>query len=484
LLSAFAGARIPFKDCKVPDYNHRDKELQGEDMPTMAETFLSQYREVAAQYIEARNNCLNALLPLVADDEPDHRNAARWVELCEATSRLHRDLFMGMVQITSSIVGANAQTWATYIGGIVHNETGFFDQLALVVAADARDHILGNMQEIQAYMQSLDKAWEQIISQVEETHKDEQESYKEILELVKETARQLAEDKKNWIEKSAVFGGWVSGLISKVGDLIEFLLQLHEGTGKIIEMGGELAEKSLEYWTENNRYLRERMERLLKSIEAEKGGALPIFKEIRQQVYDYWNEKGAKTSRVHLETARSSLDSWKSSRLTSGSRDDAESFSADIFTLLSSHMDKVEKAAKDFEEKWNGIFLGSLHATTQDKLTDAEQWKQDVESLLEIEFSDKAADFLSSLDEIYGKNYTEPFGKLKDAVEDLPDENEHKKEVLDAIADLREKIQSQIAERLPPLKEQIGMVQQQLSPGSPDQKAFEERMSEIENLVV
>lgn len=444
---------------------------------------LDRYREAAAQYGEARNRCLNELLQLVADDGAGSTNAARWTELCEATGKIPGYLFEEAIRILASIVGPNALTSSSQIVRARENEKDFFNSLGLVVAADARDYIVANLQELQRYTESLDKAWEQIISQVEETHKDEQESYKEILELVKEAARQMAEDKKTWKEKSAEFASALAGAIGKLGDIIEKAFDLQEGSGKIIEIAGEFLKERLEAWAKWNKYLKDKMERLLKSIEEEKGGALPIFKEMRDQVYKYWNEKGAKTSRVHLEAARSSLDSWKSSLPTSGQKDDAESFSADVFNLLSNHMNRVEEVAKDFEEKWNGIFLGPLQPTTQDKLTDAPRWKQDVESLVEVELADQAAEFLSNLEEIYGKSYTEPFSKLEEAVKDLPDENEHKKEVLDAVADLREQIQSQIAERLPPLKEQIDNVRQQLAPGS-IQKTLEERVSEIENLVV
>ncbi len=440
------------------------------------------HTEAIAQYMQSRNPCLNALLELIKDDNAGNRqNAPRWTSLCASMDRVPEDCFIAEIRILSAMVGVSPATLGEQAGRIIQTEKQFFSTLANVNVAAVRDYLVANAQDLQTYTDGLSRAWEEIKQQSEEAHQDERDSYKEILELVNEGALRLAEDKNSLREKAAEIASRVFEATGRVASIIEYILNLPEGTGDLIEKIMEFLKDRTEAWSKWNQYLAERYDKYRSLVDREKGGALPIFKECRQQVYDYWNEKGTKASRVWPNTARSSIDNWRSSCPTTGQRDDADRFSADVYKAIDEQWKKVEAVGKTFEEKWNGVFQGPLTPTTQDKLTDSIAWKQNANSLIAVGVVELAQAFLKDSDDVYGASLTEPIRQLQEAAEKLPDEVEHKGEAVQAVIALRDKIRSEVADRLKSLQEQIDKAAKQLDRNTVE-KLFDR--SDIENLVV
>jgi hypothetical protein len=153
------------------------------------------------------------------------------------------------------------------------------------------------------------------------------------------------------------------------------------------------------------------------------------------------------------DQARSSLDDWKSRYATSAQRDDAGRFSADVYSKIKDRWKSVKNVADKFEERWRGIFYGQLAPEIEDKLTDAAEWKQNVDALVSMGIVDIGQTVLNECDEIYKVNLDEPLTQLLARIENLPDEQ--KAEVKEAVEEIQEKIRSQIRELLVSLHRQV-----------------------------
>ncbi len=210
----------------------------------------------------------------------------------------------------------------------------------------------------------------------------------------------------------------------------------------------------IELSLELNPLIQERVANYRNLVQAEKGGLLRIFKERRQQVYEYWNKNGSDTSRVWLDRSRSSLDDWLSACPTSGQKEDAKRFCVEAYSLVEKHWKRVEEVGKAFEDKWSGVFYGALRPTTEDKLIDSVAWGRNAQSLNDLKIPELREAFVKSLEDVYEVSFSQPLSKLQAFVDSLPDEQ--KAQASQAVATIRQKIESDVRDRIKTLQKQIG----------------------------
>lgn len=448
----------------MSDYTKRAEELR-EDLrsidPPLPDEYLSAYRDTVDNYMRLRNDCLTALVKLVEDESESHTdNAGAWRNLCEAMSSQIESSFRSQVDLVSK---ADGQLDLPALGGkavkAVGEEKNFFARLAEANAARYRDQLVANGQDLRKFTEDLSEIWEQILGQVEGAHEEERKSYEEIAEITRKAIDQLAEADRTGKEKAEKTGAKIlswANTIAKLGGAAAGALGINipDILGPVVETGTEWGSAWLDLWAETNPLLLARIANYNSVLAGEKGGLLPVFKQCRERVYSYWNEKGTKTSSVWPDQARSVLDDWKSHCATSEQGEDADRFSSDVYSKIKDRWECVKDVAEDFEKKWSGIFYGPLEPTTQDKLTDAVWWKQSTDNLVNLQVPDVGSAFLKNCDEIYGASLTEPLEQLESAAENLPDEE--KDQMKEAVAQIKDKVQSQIAQRLAELHKRVG----------------------------
>ena len=443
----------------MSDYTGRAEELLRyleQINPPLPDEYNSAYRNAVANYMHERNDHLKQLLELVADDDPGHPgNAGGWRTVSnDAVSRMET-YFHDQLELVSRADGPND---LPALGGaavrVVDEERQFFSRLADVNAALMRDRLVVNAKELREYSEQLGEIWKRIGSDVEGSNERQRESYKEIVEIAKEEAETLAKAHRTFREKAEKVGASIIFIGTKVIGPIDSILGL--GLPDAITGAGDVGEylaAYVDHLAETHRRLVARTQNYLSFLEEEKGGLLPVFRQCRQQVYSYWNEKGTKTSSVWPDQARSSLDDWKSRCATSAQRDDADRFSADVYSKIKDRWDSVKRVADEFEEKWRGIFYGQLAPQIEDKLTDAIQWRQNADNLVSAGMVEIGQTVLADCDRIYSANLDEPFKQLVSAVESLPEER--KAEAREALEKLQENIGTQIGGIMAALHKQV-----------------------------
>lgn len=451
--------------------------------PPLPDEYYSAYRDAVGNYMSMRNGCLNALLELVADESTGNTdNASRWRTLCSDALSGIEGCFRDQLELVSKIDGPND---LPALGGVavraVDEEKQFFTRLADVNAAAMRDRLVCNAEELKQYTEQLGDIWERIMSDVEDSNKEQRASYDEIVALAKKAVNQLAEADRTQKEKAEKTGSKILWYASKLAGPVATALNipipdLAQSTFDILTEWGSAY---LDLWTEIHPQLLTRLANYRSALSREEGGVLPVFRQCREQVHSYWNERGTRVSSVWPDLARASLDDWKSRCATSAQRDDADRFSADVYSKIKDRWRCVKDVADDFEKKWTGVFYGALAPTTQDQLTDAPHWKESCDALVSMEISEIGRAFLNNCDEIYGASLSDPIAQLKSAADNLPDEP--KAQVKEAIQKIEEKIQSEIKDRIAALHQGIGKTLDWFTPDSIRQ-TFDR--SELEKLIV
>jgi len=224
----------------------------------------------------------------------------------------------------------------------------------------------------------------------------------------------------------------------------------------------------MEEWVAWNKYLQERMQSYLDLLKVQEGVILPALKGARDQVYSYWNENGTKTSRVWIDLTRESLDSWENGLITDGQKSDGHEFSKSIYDAIQTQWKDVESIGKSFEEKWEGVFLGPLKASVQDKLSDAIAWKESASALLSVGVIELAEAYFKDVDEIYSSLLEEPLRKLQEDADRLLEGRQGEKSVaaMQALSDVRSRVTSELADRFKAYVEVIKESYKPLEPGN------------------
>jgi hypothetical protein len=422
----------------------------------------------ADSYVRERNSCLERLLELVKDDSASNGNTAdSWKSLCEDQAQNAERYFNRDLDFLSNFETPSAATkLADLRKSALNDEKKFFTSLAAVNSAWVRDRLVKNREDLSQYTENLSQIWDALVRATEDAEAQQQKVYDDVLQLAREA---IAEEDPLFREKAGKVFGWVlsKGGSNSIGDFLETILGLPDGTGGLINVLAEMLGAKMEEWVAWNKYLQERMRSYLDLLRVQEGAILPALKGARDQVYSYWNENGTKTSRVWTDRARESLDSWENGLVTDGQKSDGHEFSKSIYDAIQSQWRDVESIGKSFEEKWQGVFLGTLKATVQDKLSDAIAWKESASALLSVGVIELAEAYFKDVDEIYSSLLEEPLRQLQEVADRLLEGREGEKSLaaMQALSDVRSRVTSELAVRF---KAYVEVIKESYKPLEPD----------------
>ena len=453
---------------KAVGFEDSDEAVPGGGGKNLANNF----HDDADSYLRERNSCLDRLLELVKDDSVSNGNTAdSWKSLCKdqaenAERYFNRDLdFLSIFETPSA-----ATALADLRKSALNDEKKFFTSLAEVNSAWVRDRLVKNREDLSQYTENLSQIWDALVRTTEDAEAEQQKSYNDVLELTRAATRKIAEEDPVFREKAGKVFGWAlsKGGANNIGDFLETILGLPDGSGGLITRLAEMLGAKMEEWVAWNKYLQERMQSYLDLLKVQEGAILPALKGARDQVYSYWNENGTKTSRVWIDRARESLDSWENGLITDGQKSDGHEFSKSIYDAIQTQWKDVESIGKSFEEKWEGVFLGPLKASVQDKLSDAIAWKESASALLSVGVIELAEAYFKDVDEIYSSLLEEPLRKLQEDADRLLEGRQGEKSVaaMQALSDVRSRVTSELADRFKAYVEVIKESYKPLEPGN------------------
>jgi hypothetical protein len=150
----------------------------------------------------------------------------------------------------------------------------------------------------------------------------------------------------------------------------------------------------------------------------------------------------------------SSLESeWVSACPTYGQQDDARDFYKAAFERVERHLKAVESVAREFEDRWNGVFQGALAPKTVDELLDTAARRMNAETLVNIRTPSVIEGLLDKMDGYYEESFEEPLEKLKDKAADLS--GEQKEEALRAVDLVRKRVEESVRARIKTFQSEV-----------------------------
>jgi hypothetical protein len=314
--------------------------------------------------------------------------------------------------------------------------------------------MVNNLQGMKDYTQTLDEKWRRITGEEDKLHAEEQKLYQEMLDTTKRITQELAEKEKTVKEQAGRGAQLILKGAEKGADIIEYVLDLPDGSGDAIEKAAEALGDATEKWLESNAAIQGRAANYQALVQAEKGGILPLFKETRKQVEEYWEKNGVDKAKAMIDGGKSSLDSWLSGLPTSAQKDDAKRFYDAAYSALEARFKELESVAKDFESKWNGVFKGALAASTVDHLVESAPWRMNARTLAEIGTPALVDALIKNMDGYYELSFDESLDKLSQAVSQFPEER--REEAKRAVEAVRKAAESSIRDRIKALQQKIG----------------------------
>lgn len=443
----------------MADYTSRADELLKEIdalQPKLNEDAGKRMRQAVSDYLALRKACLDELVTIVSDQSESTKDTvSRWTSRCESMRGSIAAPFDNQIKpIAPPEVLAAALEWQ---GKTVTSEDKFFSTLASINAASVRDYLVANQSSLKEYTATLDEKWKKITGEEDKLHADEQKAYAEMLELVRKVVKELSQKHKEAYEqmRSAAQEAVNFLKLDKVADVLLKAggVKIHT-LGSVIKATAQTVGFYNQIWLDTNPAIQARMANIQALIQAEKGGILPLFKETRKQVAEYWEKNGIDRAKNMVSSAKSSLDGWLSGCPTSAQRDDAKRFYDEAYGAIEKHIKVVEERASEFEKKWNGVFKGPLSSSVADDLVDAVEWKANARTLVE------AATF-ASLDDLkkqmaggyYDSSFEDSLVKMREMVAELPEGV--RSEPLAMVDALKKEIETTVRDRVVAFQAQI-----------------------------
>lgn len=452
----------------MPDYSSRTDELLKEidAMPaSLPEEGRKKMREAVTAYVALRKAALDDLLKILEDaSESATDTAGNWRSRCDsARSSLADPLENALKNVVLDAEAAAAgYRWQMETKA---KEEQFFSTLSGINAASVRDYMVKNLKSLKDYTATLDEKWKKIASEEDKLQAEEQKLYKEMLDMTNGIIKTLAEKERTFQEKAVAAAAKAAAVAAKSKELskaalekiIEFVtgmgVEFPDEYGDLAAMGAEQLKDALEKWLANHALFKARVANYQALVQAEKGGILPLFRETREDVEEYWQKNGTEPAKRMIEGGKSSMDSWLSGLPTSAQKDDAKRFYDAAYAALEKHFKAVESAAADFEKKWNGIFKGALSPTVGDELVDSAAWRMNARTLAEIGTPDLVDALIKRMDGYYEVSFEEPLDQLKAAVEQFPEE--HRANAVRAVEEVKKSVEASVRDRIKDMHRQI-----------------------------
>jgi hypothetical protein len=441
----------------MSDYTGRADELlteiEGLLQPVLPEQAIRNIRDAIGVYMPRRRECLEDLLEILADESESTRETARaWTDRCNAMRAAVPGIFENVLRniVLPTEAAAVGYRWHMTV---VANEDRFFSTLAAVNAAQVRDYLVANRQSLKNYTDMLDQKWRTIVGEGNKLQSEEKKLYDEMVDMTKKIVSDFAAAERTVYEKSRQGGNYVLIGAEKGADLIEWVLNLPDGTADAIGKAAEALREENERWLEGNQYIQGRMANYRALVQAEKGGVLPLFKETRRQVYEYWDRNNVERARDWIARAKRSLEDWLTACPTHAQQDDAKRFYDEAFKAVEKHLENVEAVASEFETRWNGVFKGALATTTIDELLDTASWRMNAETLVAIRTPALVDELVKKMDGYYEESFAAPLDKLKQQVDGLSDEQ--KAEAVRAVELVRKSAEESVKARVKSLQQQV-----------------------------
>jgi hypothetical protein len=446
----------------MPDYTSRADEMLKEieamqdKLPAEAPKKL---RDAAAAYLALRKSALDDLLKILEDASTSTTNTANaWRSRCDqarsGVAAPFEDALKNVVMPAEAAALGYGWQMSTKV-----KEEQFFSTLCNINAAAVRDYMVNNQVGLKSYTQTLDEKWRRITSEDTKLQDEEQKLYQEMLETTKRITQELAEKEKT-VKEQAARGGQVilKGVEKTSGLIVEgvkqfFGVELPEGTSTAIEKGAEMLGEMTKGWLEANAAIQGRISNYRSLVQAEKGGILPLFRETRKEVAEYWDRNGVEKAKGMLDGGKSSLESWLSGLPTSAQKDDAKRFYDAAYKALEDRFKEMEAVASEFEKKWNGVFKGALATSTIDELVESAPWRMNAKTLAEIGTPALVNTLIKNMDGYYEESFDEPLNKLADAVSKYPEAQ--REDARRAVEAVRKSVEASIRDRIKTLQEKV-----------------------------
>ena len=435
---------------KRPDELLKEMEVFKSLLPEQA---VKNFEAAIAKYKSWRRDALEDLLKVLEEDDDDD-SARSWSDLTGTMRAEAPEFFedaLNNIQLPTE-AATTAYRWQLTV---MANEGKFFEALGKANAAQVRDYLCANRESLKAYTEVLDQKWRTIVDEGNKLQSEEKKLYEEMLATTKRIIDELTQADRTMKEKISYAGTFPLLAVEKLGGAAADLAGLPDGVGEAAEKAAEYAREKLQAWIESNQALQGRAVNYRALVQAEKGGVLPLFKETRQQVYEYWDKHNLDRARDWMQRFRTSLeDEWVTACPTYGQQDDAKDFYKAAFERVEKHFKAVEDVAKQFEGKWNGVFKGALAPKTIDELVDSTSWRVNAETLISIRTPEVINKLLDQMDGYYEESLEEPLEKLKDKADDLS--GEAREQTVQAVDRARKRVEESVRARIKQFQAEVG----------------------------
>ena len=360
------------------------------------------------------------------EEEDDDESARSWNDLCSTMRGEAPEFFedaLNNIQLDTE-AAATGYRWQLTV---MSNEGKFFEALGKANAAQVRDYLCANRESL-AYTRRAG-------SEVAHHRPRGQQAAVGGTEALRRDARDDQAHRRGIhrhralvTEQIRYVGQFPLLAAEKLSGTAADLAGLPDGVGEAAEKTAQWLREKNQAWLENNRTLRGRAANYRALVQAEKGGVLPLFKETREQVYDYWDRNKSSVRATGCRSSGRSLENeWVTACPTYGQQDDAKDFYKAAFERVehtsrrSSRWRRSSRTSGTASSRARSRRKPSMSCSTR------HAWRMNAETLVNIRTPAVIDGLLDKMDGYYEESFAAPLEKLKDKAEDLSGERKKRR---------------------------------------------------------
>lgn len=316
-------------------------------------------------------------------------------------------------------------------------EDKFFESLGAVGTPQLYDDLLVHQDTLSKLIGELADKWEFLIDRNNVFKQGQHAQVKRAEAIVQKLIGELDSHYAKLSEHAAKMQRALSRISDKIEDKLgeNLLLELLK---KAIEMitGEEMPDdldvpleawfREYQAWTEKLAAEKERYRDVVESykdaLSSEKGSVIALFNTTREDVMEYREKNDIPEAKVRYDQAKGQLTTWAGKRPTTGQRNDAAAFCAQVFKPIDAAWKITQDLDKDFRKRFSGVFFDALGSQTIEDLAELYYFEREVDRITSPGAHRLLAGMESKLEDQIEDAVDDAFDTLDDAIRDLPSE--------------------------------------------------------------
>lgn len=349
--------------------------IQVKDDPKLTESDRTTLTKTFEEYLLERNKGLNDLLEILRKSGIDKQTdnfRSRIDNLSREVGRRNSD--MSRLPISAYNVYQE----------FLFNEGFFLERLKKTTMPEYRDTIVKLNGDLGVYTAGLEVEWQGLLSNDQNYDDQEKAIARDLKETIESAIRQVATERKEWLE-----------YVVKGASMVPV-----PGADVIASIAGKASKKAASYLSDKMQYVQRRINDYKALANYEETGINVVFGDKYQSTKQFIEKNGYKAAVNAYEKAKDEIRNIYENG-TPAQKADGKEFADLALKILSDQLAEMEKTFRTFVVKHEGKFFGPVGPDLTEALVEVRQWEKEADDMKRLDLEGTLREYRNELDKTF-----------------------------------------------------------------------------------